>query len=253
MYLYIYDTFLNNKKFAGILNRIENRLTDLEIKGKIYRLNILKNMKEMVEEGIKQGVKTIVVVGDDQTFSKMINIIVDLNITLGLIPVSNKSKIAQILGVPPAENACDILAQRLIKKIDLGKINQQYFIDSAIITHSPVTLEFNKYKITPLFKDSLISICNLGLLTSSPQIYRNISNPTDGLLEVVVEQTKGGLLNKLKKTAQQSIFSFKKVRINSEGGPATITIDQQAIFKTPVEVSIAPQKLNVIVGSKRQF
>ena len=254
MYLYIYDSFLNNKKYSPLLTRIENRLADLEIKGKVNRLNILKNMKEVIEDGIEHGVKTVVAVGDDQTFSKVVNIIADLDITLGLIPIDNKSKIAQILGIPPEENACDVLAQRLIKKIDLGKINKHYFIDSATIESSDVTLEFGKYTISPTEKKSLISICNLGFLSNNQTVYKNnISNPTDGLLEAVVAPTTGNIFCKLKKSVAQSIFPFKKIKIGSAGEPATITIDQQAVSRTPVEVSIAPGKLNIIVGNKRLF
>ncbi|MBT3690139.1 hypothetical protein HOE31_03140 [bacterium] len=253
MYLYIYDSFLNNKKYFNTLNKLENRLADLEIKGKICRLSILKNMKEVIEEGIEQGIKTIVAVGDDQTFSKIVNIVADLDITLGYIPISDKSKVGQILGIPPADQACEVLAQRLVKKLDLGKINKQYFIDSVTITNSDVVLEFGKYKISPITKNSLISICNLGFLTSNQSIYKsNISNPTDGLLEAVVAVGKSSVFKKIK-TINQSIFPFKKIKIGSDGEPATIIIDQQAVSKTPVEIKVAPNKLNVIVGSNRLF
>jgi diacylglycerol kinase family enzyme len=119
MYLYIYDNFLTEKKYQTQLYRIENRLVDLGIKGRVIRLNILKNMAEVVEDGIKQGVKTVVVIGNDLSFSKIINIIADKDVTLGIIPVDDKSKIAKILGIPPLAAACEILAQRIVKKIDL--------------------------------------------------------------------------------------------------------------------------------------
>lgn len=254
MYLYIYDSFLNNKKYANLLNRIENRLADLEIKGKVCRLNILKNMREVITDGLEQGVKTIVAVGDDQTFSKIVNVIADLEVTLGLIPINDKSKIAQILGIPSGVNACDVLAQRLIKKIDLGKINQQYFLDSATITDAEVFLDFDKYKISPVSKNSLISICNLGFLSGNQTIYQQgISNPADGILEAVIAPGPAGLFNKIKGVVQQSVFPFKKIKVGSHNQPATIVIDQQAVFKTPVEVSIAPGKLKVIVGNNRLF
>lgn len=254
MYLYIYDSFLNNKKYAGVLARIESRLADLDIKGKICRLSILKNMKEVVEDGVNQGIKTVVAVGDDLTFSKIVNIIADLDITLGLIPVNGKSKIAHILGIPNNEYACEVLAQRLIKKLDLGKINQQYFIDSATITSPEVTLEFDNYKISPVTKHSLVSLCNLGFLSGNQTIYKErLSNPADGLLEAVVAPLKKGILNKLKGTIKQSIFPFTKIKVGSTGEPAAIVIDQQAVSKTPAIVTVAPKKLNVIVGSKRLF
>ncbi|MFA6304651.1 MAG: diacylglycerol kinase family protein [Patescibacteria group bacterium] len=251
MYLYIYDTFLSNKKYYTLLNKIENRLADLEIKGRICRLNILKNMKEVIEDGIKQGVDTVVAVGDDLTFSKIVNIIAELNITLGIIPVV-KSKIAEILGVPTGEAACDILAQRLTQKIDLGKINNQYFVDSATINDSNVILTFDKFQISPVSKNALVSICNLGFLADNQSIYKErLSNPTDGLLEAVIAPIKATLFSQ--KLKQQSIFPFKKIHIGSKGDPITVTIDQQAVFKTPLEVAVAPKKLKVVVGSKRLF
>ncbi|PIT90579.1 MAG: hypothetical protein COU22_01295 [Candidatus Komeilibacteria bacterium CG10_big_fil_rev_8_21_14_0_10_41_13] len=252
MYLYIYDTFLNNKKYLNLLNGIENRLADLEIKGKICRLNILKNMKEVIEEGIKKGTQTIVAVGDDLTFSKIVNIIADLDVTLGIIPINNKSKVAEILGIPEGEKACDILAQRLVKKLDLGKINHQYFIDSATIDDPNVVLDFDKFQISPTFKDSSVNLCNLGFLTNDQSIYKQkISVPTDGFLEAVITPNKKSFFNN--KDKKQSIFPFKKIMIGSKAEPVTVTIDQQAVFKTPVEVSIEPKKLKVIVGSKRLF
>ena len=252
MYLYIYDVFLNDKKYFNLLNKIESRLADLEIKGKICRLNLLKNMSEAIDDGIKQGVNTIVAVGNDSTFGKVVNAVADRDITLGIIPVDGESKIAEILGVPAEEKACDILAQRLIKKLDLGKINKQYFIDSASIDDNHVSLNFEKYQISPVGK-TMISICNLGFLSGNNSIYeKKISVPTDGWLEAVITPLKSGLFSK-KNDRVPSVFPFKKILVESKGEPVTVTIDQQSIFKTPVEITVAPKKLKVIVGSERLF
>ena len=123
MYLYIYDSFLSDKKYSDLLSQIEKRVTDLGIKGRIARLSILKNMKELITDGIKSGVQTVVVIGNAQTFAKVINIVAGLEVVLGLIPVENDNKIAKMLGVPPKLLACDVIAASIIKKIDLGLIN----------------------------------------------------------------------------------------------------------------------------------
>ena len=44
MYLYIYDSCLKEKKYQNLLSKIENKIIDLDIKGKILRLNMLKNI-----------------------------------------------------------------------------------------------------------------------------------------------------------------------------------------------------------------
>ena len=67
MYYYIYDSYLAEKKYESTIARIENRLTDLGINGKINRLSFLKNIHQIIGEEVKRGVKTVVVVGSDET------------------------------------------------------------------------------------------------------------------------------------------------------------------------------------------
>src|SRR3989344_7026326 len=131
MYLYLYDSFLNNKKFSNTLARIETRLTDLGIGGKICRISPLRNIKELILDEIRNGVKTVVVVGDDKTLNQIVNGVAKYDITVGLIPIGPDNRIAQTLGIPEGQKACDVLAARIIEKIDLGKINETYFLSGS--------------------------------------------------------------------------------------------------------------------------
>lgn len=249
MYLYIYDSFLNNKKFNLILANIESRLNDLDIKGKICRLNLLKNLKEIISDSVKNGVNTIVTVGDDTTFSKIINCSMGLDVVIGYIPLIKNSKIAEILGIPPFEQACEILAQRIIKKIDLARINNNYFIDSAEIVDQKVKIKFNNFEITPI-KNNLISICNLGV-TASGRGYK--CNPSDGYLEAVITPITKKWLFQAKKIDKQSVFPFTKIKITAINNPVMIKVDEQLLIKTPAEIEVIPNKLKIIVGSRRKF
>ena len=245
MYLYIYDSFLTDAKYAPMLTKIEQRVTDLEIKGKIARLTILKNIRELIADAVKDGVKTVVAIGDDQTFAKVINVIAEMDVILGIIPVDDKSKIAKILGIPPRELACDVLSGRIIKKIDLGKINNYYFLNSAVIQNAQVKIICDKFEIAPTTEQNSICISNFG--TSFEK-----SNPTDGIMEAIITPIQQGFLSgkKLKPT----ILPFTKILINSAGDdPISILTDQQVIMKTPAEINIAPQRLSIIVGSQRDF
>ena len=248
MYLYIYDSFLSHQKYASPLAAIEHRVTDLDVKGKIARLTILKNVKELILDAVKSGVTTIVAVGDDQTFAKIINVIANLNVTLGIIPIDNSSKIARVLGVPPCELACDVVASRIIKKLDLGKINDYYFLNAAEITNANISLLSDSYSVMPTTKLNSIRICNFG--------WRNdemISDPTDGVLEAVITPIKSTWLSK--KSLEPTVLPFRKIRINAtdETEEVSILTDEQIILKTPAQVEIAPKKLKIIVGSNRLF
>jgi len=245
MYLYIYDSFLNDKKYADLLIKIEKRLTDLGIKGKIARLSILKNMKEMITDGVKEGVETVVAIGNAQTFAKVINVVADLDVTLGLIPVDTNNEIAKVLGIPPKVLACDVLASRIIKKIDLGKINNYYFVNTAQIENGDVTIEYKDFKISPITVKNKITLYNFASQFSN-------SSPIDGVLEAVITPIKSGVFGK--KKIEHTVLPFTKIKIGSQAEEqVAILTDEQIIMKTPAEIKVIPEKLKVIVGSDRQF
>ena len=105
MHVYIYDTFLSQKKYDSVLARIETRTTDLGLNGKIIRLGLMHSLFDTVENEIKKGAKTITAVGNSELLHKIINIVARLssenilikNIPLGFIPIGKSNNIAKCL------------------------------------------------------------------------------------------------------------------------------------------------------------
>jgi len=257
MYLYLYDSFLNNTKFNNKLARIETRLTDLGIGGKISRLSPLKNLKELVDDEVKAGVKTIVAVGNDKTLAEVINVTAERKVILGYIPVGEDNPIAKILGIPEEDKACDVISARKIEKIDLGKINGNYFLGNIKIVNGPVTLECEKkYQVEVSSEQCQINLCNLRPAFLGASNFSNAYfNPQDGLLEALVQITNPGkkvftLFSK--QETKDSIFPFKKLAVKSAKS-VTVVADDQRVLKTPVNIEIAPKKIKVIVGKDRMF
>lgn len=252
MHFYLYDDFLTEKKYKSALDKIENRLTDLEMKHKTARLSILKNIKEMIEDEIRHGATTIVVVGDDQTVFKAINVLAyHPDVTLGIIPIGPQNNIAKILGIPLEEEACDILSSRIIKKLDLGKINHHYFISEVSFKGGGVGVSCdNKFTIRP-DASSEARIYNFNFRDSFA-----FTNPQDGVLELFVQGKNPSLLPKLfgsDTKKDMSLFSFTKAEITGDKNPVELIIDQQHTIKTPATVTILPKKLKVVVGKNRMF
>ena len=241
MYCYIYDSFLQNNKYARTLAKIEARITDLGLNGKIARLSPLKDLQEIIESESKKGCQTIVIVGNDNTLTQAVSTVAAKDATLGFIPVGPDNLISQTLGIPKEEKACDVLSARLITKLDLGQINSHYFLTQ--IEGSMENLEVvcnNKFTIKPQGNKHYLKITNLHPFTSNPQ---------DGLLEVVVESPK----NILKRTdTTKSTFIAKNIELNSSS-PVDILIEKQKIIKTPLQISCIPRKLKIIVGKQREF
>lgn len=257
MYCYIYDSFLNHKKYAPLLTKIENRLIDLGINGKVEKLSVLKSISEVITDNIKSGVDTIVAVGNDQTFAKIINAVAFPNgITLGYIPVEN-CLYGKLLGIPLAEKACDVLSSRIIERIDLGKVNNCYFFSTLDIPASQqMILECNggHFKISSVNQSNLIQICNLTYTLAKQKAgVKKICDPKDGFLEAVFTPTRSSIFGKNKLDFNHiSVFPIRKIKIKSDKSIPLIA-DGKTVLKTPVTVEIVPKKLKIIVGKERLF
>ena len=256
MYLYVYDSFLNNKKYSNLLARIETRLTDFGIGGRILRLSPLRNTVELLNDEIKNGMKTVVIVGNDKTLAHVINIISRLDITIGIIPVGPDNKIARLLGVNSPEDACNILSARKIESIDLGKANDTYFISSITVDQGDVAISCeDKFVVRPESSNNTVGVYNLRPVFAASWGPKNLFSPRDGKLEVLIQPLKTSWWTKNKTaTGDNSIIPFEKITIRSKGKSAlSVFTDGQKILKTPVQVEVIPKKLKVVVGKDRLF
>ncbi|RJR30980.1 hypothetical protein C4569_03620 [Candidatus Parcubacteria bacterium] len=256
MYLYLYDSFLNEQKYNSRLAKIEIRLTDLGIGGKISRLSPLKNLHDLIDDEIRSGVQTIVAVGNDKTLIEIINVAADYKVSIGYIPIGEHTKIADILGLPGEDKACDVVSARKIEKLDLGKVNGTYFLGSVKISPGPVVLECEKkYQVEIKQSVCQVNICNLrpGFLSTANTTGSHF-NPQDGVLEALISIAKPTQFFSFfsAKSCYDSIFPFKKLSIKSKKSLSVHT-DDQRVLKTPVDVEIIPKKINIIVGKERQF
>ncbi len=256
MYYYVYDSFLDDKKYQPLLHKIETRLMDLGISGRTEKLTILKSFKEIVRSATSKGVDTLVAVGNDETFSKIISFLSDHSIILGMIPIGPNNTIASMLGIPQGESACNVLSARIVEKLDLGKANDAYFISSLEIpTERDVIMDCGGYNISPLSTTNSISIRNFGSLNNTTMGRKKISSPTDGILEAVISSKKrrSGFFKRQTQFTDDSVFPFKKIKIKCNRESLPIVADGQTTIKTPVTVEVLPKKLKVIVGKNRMF
>lgn len=250
MYYYLFDSPLADSKYSAIVNRIEFRIIELGINGRMDRLTILKNMRELIESAIKRGAETIVIVGDDAAVARAVSIVARYNVTLGIIPVGPHQHIAAALGIPAGEAACDILSKRIVRTIDLGKVNEQYFLFSLDIPAQDVTVECDgHYRVSLLGLPRPFSICNFSPLNRPI----GACSPEDGMLEAVIEEQPSGWNLFRKPAARPSVLPLKRAKIFSSTASIPLMLDGQTVIKTPVTVEVAPRKLRVVVGKDRLF
>ncbi len=263
MYSYFYDDFVGDKKHERTITSVENRLTDLGIQGRIDRFAPFRSPREMLADAVRKGAKTIVAVGNDDTVRKVIDAWPDFNITLGVIPIAEPSALSSFFGIPPGEAACEVLSARIIEKLDLGRVNNHYFLSHLKIPREPVTVECEgRFVVTPTGGGEA-RVCNFSIPKSQFDAGLEIAStcdPRDGVLDLLVsapdKSLLRGLINlfgrKRKGAPEVSVFALKNMIIRSEH-PITLLADGGKIEDTQFVVSVEPQKLRVITGSERQF
>lgn len=249
MNIFIYDSFLNQKKYSRLLARLETRITDLGLNGKIFRLNPSRNVQETINGELKRGAKTIVAVGNNKTINQIVNSLAGNQVPLGIIPISeDNNSIAKSLGIESIETACDVLSARLLAKLDLGLANQTYFLSNVSINNQGTVIDMNKNYTIETKEKGLVYVFNLIGEQIKPPVGIKFM-PDDGLLELVISSY--GQKGFFTKETHQSIFKIKKIAIHNLKNQ--LTLDGSIALAAPAEITIVKKHLNVIVGKNRTF
>lgn len=247
MYAYVFDSYLQDRRYQHDISQIENRLATLGIQGRSEKMTILKNMAESVRQAIKRGATTIVIVGNDATVTRLLPHLVGQPITLGLIPLGPHQTIARALGIPDGLAACDVISKRIIHKLDLGKANTAYFLLNLTTAPGATVTCDGQYSISTDDPTSVIAVTNF----PGPESH---GRPDDGRLELVVSPGEGGRRwSPFRRTSATSVFPIRQAKVTSVDAPVNLLLDGLVTMKTPVTVEAAPGKLEIIVGRNRGF
>jgi len=255
MYFYFYDKFTQDKQYEVELTRIETRLIELGINGRVEKLSIFKNAKELIEDGIKKGAHTVVAVGDDSTFATVVSIVAAYDVSVGFIPLIQESRFAEVLGIPFGQEAANVLSQRLVQDVDLGRIQDHHFL-GTLYASEPSQLELKcdaQYTISTTEDTTELRIMNCGDIIGEEM---RLMPAADGRIDIVVSPVvEEGMLRKKKvrQNEKESIFPVKHVEISSGSESVTLSADGVENFTTPCEVDVVPSAMKLIVGRDRKL
>jgi hypothetical protein len=258
MHIYIYDTYVNQSKYDRVLARIETRITDLGLNGKIVRIGVMNSAEEAIKNELRKSAKTIIAVGNNATFNTALNTIAKFGfrnnlgktVPLGFIPVDkHDNEIADLLGIGMEEAACDILSARRITGLDLGLAGDRHFLTQAMIPAEGTTVEIDQNYSIEITQSGMIGIANLPFENILPEGAK--SSAIDGAMELCIISKQSKKFIPIVGKTSQSVFSFKTLNIFNKKTP--ITVDGAIQIKTPVSIKMATEKLGVIVGKNRMF
>jgi len=246
MNTYIYDDFLNKSRYRRTINKVEIRLTDPGLNGKIIRLGSIKNVKEVIQSEIKNGVKTIVAVGNNETANKIISAIIadkaygffQKDVLFSIIPIGDNNSIATSFGIKKEEDACNILLARRIKKIDIGIAGNNIFINKAELLSDEAKVQIEKNYTVELTKKTLLKIVNLN--DNQDLVYKDRIDPYDNKLNLIINGKNG----------ESTFIISDDFKISGKGD---LILDESIKIPLPTEIGLIQEKINIIVGKDRSF
>lgn len=254
MYVYLYDNFLRQKKHDIVVRAMETRLTDFGIAGKIIRLQHLSNAELLIEEELKKGATTIVMVGNDTTFGHVLSRAAVCQTTFGFLPVGPDNTIAEVLGIPVGIDACDVLSRRRKVMLDVGWFNNRYFVSRLHIPPSDITVEYDeKFSVSARYGKIELVVCNL-----QPFFWKGRKkkddvtvHPQDGKLEAFLRPILGkGIFRHI--YDEPSVFPFEEMVVRSKT-PFAVEADGKTSKEIHITIRLAKNRISMIVGRERRF
>lgn len=253
MYVYLYDDFVRQKRFESTLKAVETRLTDFGIAGKIIRLQQFTNTEALLEEEIRRGGKTIVIVGNDDTFGRVLSRAAVSDVTFGFLPIGPNNSIAEVIGIPTGLDACDVLSRRRRVRLDVGLANSRHFISQLHVPPSEITVFYDqKFQVSAKYGKMELVVCNL-----QPFVWQDsrkkefVVHPQDGKLEAFLRPLRRkGIFKEIYE--EPSIFPFREMVVESDK-PFVMRSDGRESKETRVTIKLADKKIQMIVGKERKF
>lgn len=253
MYVYLYDNFLKQKRYDSVLKGMETRLTDYGIAGKIIRLQHYASAEMLVEDEVRKGVKTIVIVGNDSTIGHVLSRSAFIDITFGFLPIGPNNEIANVLGIPVGVEACDVLAKRRKLRLDVGWFNNRYFVSQLHIPPSNISVVYDEsFKVSSKSGKMELVVCNLKPFIWSGKDKQYIAHPQDGKLEAFLRPVLESRILKRQQFEQPSIFPFEEMIVSSKT-PFPVETDGKVSKEVKITIKLAKNRINMIVGKERKF
>ncbi|NLL71659.1 MAG: YegS/Rv2252/BmrU family lipid kinase [Epulopiscium sp.] len=128
----LYNPMAGDRSFRYDLDHVLAKFNEAGYQLHIYRSHAKGSMKQFFETFDPEGFEGVIVSGGDGSLNEAINGMLHHNIDLplGVIPSGTSNDFARFLNMPDHVEGClDVFLRRNLKKIDIGKANEQFFIN----------------------------------------------------------------------------------------------------------------------------
>lgn len=250
MHVYLYDAFVRTGPYARVMKTIENRLTDLELSGKMIKLAAFSNPRSMLLDELRSGAKTAIVIGDENTFGRVLTKCADVEMVFGWIPVGRDVSTREQLDVPYGEESCRTIAARRVIELPVLKVNDRYAIALAHVPMTRVWISVDgKYALGPMGESMEVAICNLRSLPWCEEAHAQFMNQED--LYVHIRPLAAGKQSRWRpQYAPLTSLPFSRMTMYGKA-PFELFLDGQRSKETRVTIERAAHSIRIIAGKNR--
>lgn len=232
---------------------METRLTDYGVAGKIIRLQQYSSSDLLIQDEIRRGAKTIVIVGNDTTFGHVLSYVASHDITFAFIPMGPDNSIAAVLGIPVGIDACDVLARRRRLRLDVGWVNNRYFISQLHIPPSHISIQYDeRFNVSSKSGKMELVVCNLKPFVWNGKGKKYIAHPQDNKLEAFLRPVISKGIFGGDQFEEPSIFPFEEMVVTSKK-PFSVEADGKTTKEVKITIRLAKSRIDMVVGKERKF
>ncbi len=248
-FAYIYDEFLADRRFERDLSFLETEAARRGVEGRVVRLAMFRQPRDIIRDLVSAGVKNVIFVGNDLTLQRMVWFLPDFDITVGFVPMVAGSVLGSLLGVAQGGQGIESIAGRLIEHVDLGKMNDRWFLTEAVLPKTNATIDVDgKYRLRPMHGGG-IAIRNLA---PAPE---GCTLPNDGLLEIVMQsaaRSRSAVQFWKKPEVQETKLFLSHCGIEPESA-VDVFVDGQSRRAKAFKVEVVSKKLRLIAGRQKAW
>lgn len=248
-------------------------------------------LETTLEKALAKKPELVILGGGDGTISGLVDLLVGKNVVLGVLPLGTANSFCRTLGIPlDVPGAVEVLKNGQPRRIDLGKVDDDYFANAATLGIAPKIAEtvphglkkvlgragyltwaayqyakFRPFKVTidagkgpTTIKCVEVRIAN-GRYHGGQELMETAEIDSG---EIVVECVRGHLKRRLLANwvanvlrlpqRREDVVEFHGKAIRIEGRkPLPISIDGEVLAHTPVTVSVAADAIRVMAPASR--